>query len=284
MEIINPKNASFFLQICQKALEENEVNSNLILGISNTLSKNNYAYGEKEPFYSVVLNNNEVSLIGLMTPPKNLLLYEYKNLNNSVMELFVNNLYSQYKNIPGITGELNIAKSFLEKWALISACSYKISVNLRIYKLTKVGKYNRPDGIFRCADEKDMETITNFINEFSVVINEPTDNNRAKATAEDGIANKEIFIWENKDIVSMAKKHRPTKHGMAVSYVYTPIEYRCKGYATAVVAELSQNILNSGKSFCTLYTDLSNPTSNSIYQKIGYNPICDNISYTFEYK
>jgi predicted GNAT family acetyltransferase len=253
MEIVNPKDAVSFLQICQKALEENEVNSNLILGISNTLSKNNYAYGTNEPFYSIAINSNEISLIGLMTPPKNLLLYEHKNLNISVMELFVNNLYSQYKSIPGITGELTLAKSFLEAYSKISACNYKISMNLRIYKLTKVSEYNKPDGIFRCAEKKDIEMITNFINEFSVSINEPVNIEYTKEMAEKGIANKEIFIWENKNIVSMAKKHRPTKHGMAVSYVYTPIEYRCKGYATALVAELSKNILDSGKLFCTLY-------------------------------
>jgi predicted GNAT family acetyltransferase len=279
MEILNPKDAFSFLQICQKALEENEVNSNQILGISNTLFKNNYAYGTNEPFYSIAMNNNDISLIGLMTPPKNLLLYEHKNLNTSVMELFVNNLYTQYKSIPGVTGEMAVVKSFLNKWSIISAVNYKISKNLRIYKLTKVSSYNKPDGIFRCAEKNDIEIIANFISEFSVGIGEPIDIERAEEVAENGIADREIFIWENKNIVSMAKKQRPTKHGMAVSYVFTPVEYRCKGYATAVVAELSQNILDSGKLFCTLYTDLSNPTSNSIYQKIGYNPVCDNISY-----
>jgi len=126
MEIINPKDAFSFLQICQKALEENEVNSNLILGIGNTLSKNNYAYGTNEPFYSITINDNEISLIGLMTPPKNLLLYEHKNLNINVIELFANNLYSPYKRIPGITGELTVTKSFVEKWSKISPAVTKL--------------------------------------------------------------------------------------------------------------------------------------------------------------
>ena len=69
---------------------------------------------------------------------------------------------------------------------------------------------------------------------------------------------------------------------MAINSVYTPKEYRQKGYATAVVAELSRTILNSGKKFCTLFTDLANPTSNSIYQKIGYKIEFDNIRYKFE--
>jgi predicted GNAT family acetyltransferase len=40
-------------------------------------------------------------------------------------------------------------------------------------------------------------------------------------------------------------------------------------------------ILDSGKKFCFLFTDQANPTSNSIYQKIGYEPVCDFHEYTF---
>jgi uncharacterized protein len=95
------------------------------------------------------------------------------------------------------------------------------------------------------------------------------------------IVNKEVFFWEDKWPVSMVAKSRPTDKGITVNYVYTPPELRGKGYATSCVAELSRNVLKSGKEFCTLYTDLANPTSNSIYKKIGYNPVCDSVEYTF---
>ena len=284
MEIINPKDAYSFLRISQKALEEDEVNGNLILGLSNVLTQNQYTYGNETPFYSIAYENRDISIIGLMTPPKKLLLYEYKNLNDGVMELFANNLYSKYINITGVTGEIDVVKLFVEKWTKITGCSYKVDMNLRVYKLTEVNKYDRPNGLFRSAEIGDIGIITKFVSEFNIAINELENNERLNEIIENGVANNEIFVWENKNIVSMARKQRPTKHGMAVSGVYTPVEYRSKGYVTAVVAELSQNILNSGKSFCTLYTDLSNTTSNSIYQKIGYNPICDHISYRFEHK
>ena len=34
-------------------------------------------------------------------------------------------------------------------------------------------------------------------------------------------------------------------------------------------------MLDSGVSFCVLYTDLSDPTSNAIYQRLGYRAIAD---------
>lgn len=66
--------------------------------------------------------------------------------------------------------------------------------------------------------------------------------------------------------------------------VYTPPEFRKNGYASFVVAELSQKILNSGKKFCILYTDLANPTSNKIYQNIGYKEVADSKHMIFKGK
>jgi uncharacterized protein len=33
--------------------------------------------------------------------------------------------------------------------------------------------------------------------------------------------------------------------------------------------------------YCCLYTDLANPTSNAIYYRIGYRPVCDAAEYFF---
>ena len=89
-------------------------------------------------------------------------------------------------------------------------------------------------------------------------------------------------VWDNGQPVAMAAKVRPTRNGMTISLVYTPPEQRRHGYATACVAALSQQLLDEGWQFCTLFTDLANPTSNSIYQKIGYQPVADFNDYLFD--
>ena len=68
----------------------------------------------------------------------------------------------------------------------------------------------------------------------------------------------------------------------AIGGVYTPPDCRNRGYASACVAELSRRLLDEGRAFCCLYTDASNPTSNSIYQKIGYKLVADSSHYAFE--
>ena len=103
-----------------------------------------------------------------------------------------------------------------------------------------------------------------------------------KAQLPSKIADGSLFIWENDDAVAMAGLEHETARGIAISWVYTPAHVRRRGYATACVATLTQSILDGGKKFCCLYTDLANPASNSIYQKIGYRPVCDVQDWIFE--
>ena len=79
--------------------------------------------------------------------------------------------------------------------------------------------------------------------------------------------------------MSMAGWAGRTARGVRVNFVYTPPEHRRRGYATACVARVTEQQLEEGRAFCCLYADLSNPTANSIYQRIGYRPICSVTSY-----
>jgi predicted GNAT family acetyltransferase len=97
----------------------------------------------------------------------------------------------------------------------------------------------------------------------------------ARASAEQRVAAGEIFLWVDGEPRSMAGRARPTAHGIAVNGVYTPPEWRGRGYATSCVAQVSARLLDEGRSFCVLFTDLANPTSNAIYARIGYRGIRD---------
>ncbi|MNT82395.1 FR47-like protein [compost metagenome] len=96
------------------------------------------------------------------------------------------------------------------------------------------------------------------------------------------IQKQNVYLWiVDGEIVSMANASRPTENGVSISGVYTPPAKRKIGYASAVVASLSQKMLDSGKKFCVLYTDLANPTSNKIYQEVGYKEVCDSKHFNF---
>jgi predicted GNAT family acetyltransferase len=82
--------------------------------------------------------------------------------------------------------------------------------------------------------------------------------------------------------VSLAAARGETPNGIRIGPVYTPPEHRGHGYASAVTAAASQDQLDRGRHFVFLFTDLSNPTSNKIYQAIGYERVCDVDMYRFE--
>lgn len=123
--------------------------------------------------------------------------------------------------------------------------------------------------------------MAQWIAAFSEEIGEFTDLNSAQKRAEQHIKAQQLYIWDHDEPVSIAAAARPTKNGITVTKVYTPPKHRNKGYATSCVRSLTQKMLTDRYSFCSLYTDLSNPTSNSIYTKIGYAPIGDALSFDF---
>jgi predicted GNAT family acetyltransferase len=98
---------------------------------------------------------------------------------------------------------------------------------------------------------------------------------------------REVWLWEDgpedgRAPVCMVGAGSPTRNGVRIGAVYTPPERRGRGYASALVAHVSASLLAAGRRFCTLYTDLDNPTSNRLYRRIGYRPVADVLHLRFE--
>ena len=92
-----------------------------------------------------------------------------------------------------------------------------------------------------------------------------------------------VYLWaDGGRPVSMTGVGGLTPNGIRVGPVYTPPEERGRGYASNLVAQASQAQLDAGRTFVFLFTDLANPTSNKIYQAIGYEPVNDVDEWEFE--
>jgi hypothetical protein len=153
---------------------------------------------------------------------------------------------------------------------------------MRVYELRQVIPPEHPGGRMREAVEADLALASGWVLGFlrDAKLHDPPE--MALKALRNRIAEHQIYLWETDGKpVSMAAAARPGVRGTTVNLVYTPPERRRRGYATACVAALSQRLLDAGYEFCTLFTDLANSTSNSIYQKIGYRPVCDFNEYLF---
>jgi predicted GNAT family acetyltransferase len=152
----------------------------------------------------------------------------------------------------------------------------------RIYACERVGVQVYSRGYLRPAIENDVAFLVQWSGEFCREAGIEDEIEYAKARIPNEISRQSLYVWDDDQVVSMAVVQRETTSGICVSMVYTPPHLRKQGYATSCVAALTQRMLNSGKRFCCLYTDLTNPTSNTIYQKIGYKPVCDSEDLVFE--
>jgi hypothetical protein len=216
-----------------------------------------------------------------MTPPHKLIVYSNRQDVSKALMVLAHYLHQSDWTFPAVLGLAPVAEAFARIWAELTATTYEVGMRQRVFELRQVQHPTYPSGQLRLATDVDLTLITEWIIAFHEEALEPIDWTTGREIANGHIRQGDIYVWEDDVSVSMAAKVRPTRNGMAISLVYTPPDLRQRGYATACVASLSQMLLDEGWQFCTLFTDLANPTSNSIYRKIGYKPVGDFHDYLF---
>ncbi|HEY8443439.1 MAG TPA: GNAT family N-acetyltransferase [Clostridia bacterium] len=234
---------------------------------------------------ATVSDDGGIKFIALMTPPHNITLCATDNvIDEKALDCLIDGLKDY--DIPGVVTEKKLAEVFAKAYTKKKGLTYKLGMNQRIYELTKVNPEIKKFGVLRLVEEKDMSFFPYWLEAFnasrtygSAQMPVPLDEKEYHYR----IAQKKIYILEvDGQPVSMAGYARKMTNSVAIAFVYTPPYYRGRGYASSCVAQLSQMALDNGYSKCALYTDLANPTSNSIYQKIGYKPVCDSLMLNFE--
>lgn len=252
-----------------------EAEHNLILGIIEQL-KQMGTVGTGEPYLVTIEEDGHVVGCAFRTPPYKLGLTRMPN--GAIAEL-VNEIANVYDDLPAVMGPAAQVRSFAEAWAMSKGKTSRLGMRQRIYELRSVvPPPHTVSGQLRLAAKRDLELLVSWLNEFANETRVGTVN--VRAFAENHINNKSVFLWEDGGEPRTSSLFSGlTPHGVRVGFVYTPPEFRRRGYASSCVAAVSQRALDSGYQFCCLYTDLSNPTSNDIYQRIGYTPVCDVVDY-----
>lgn len=225
-----------------------------------------------------------IRLTALMTPPHNLVLYATDNvILPDAIDCLIDGL--QDVEIPGVLAEKNLAKQFSDRYAARKGIAWQVVMDQRIHELSAVNPDIPAIGTMRLLDEKDMHFFPYWVEAFYAA---GTYGKTEMAIPRDAehyryrLAAKKIYVLEEGGMpVSMAGFTRELPTAVGVAFVYTPPYFRGRGYATSLVAQLSRLALDKGYRRCVLYTDLANPTSNSIYRKIGYVPVCDSLQTRF---
>ncbi len=280
MQLIRYEDAESFLGDSQLELEKREAAHNLILGLALRLRESPTA-SNNPPFFATVQSDDGVLVTVLMTPPNPLVLSTMGSDDTKTLEFVIEYLLTSDLIVSGVIAPNAVAESFARMWNQTSGKPVRIGMRQRLYKLTKLRQVPIPDGGFRRARDTDLDTVSRWMAAFATEVLQEDALDKARKTAKRRIDRGEIYFWEDNEPRSMAASTRATQRGIAIGAVYTPPKWRRQGFATACVARLSEHLLKDGQSFCVLFTDLANPTSNSIYARIGYKPVCDFTLYHF---
>jgi predicted GNAT family acetyltransferase len=267
-----------FLRAAEYDLAQDEVTNGLMLGVTLRV-KQHPERVEHQPYLATVHADGALLAAGVMTPPHGLIAYAATDDPQPAMRLLAENLVANRWPLPTVNGVATLSRTFAEAWRRLTGGEVTQEMALRVFELRTVTPPVGVAGQFRQAAIEDADLIFAWYTAFYAEAT-PAQTLPRQPDVERSLAEGNIYLWEDGGRpTSLAAKGRRTPRGISVGPVYTPPEARGRGYASACVAALSQHILGEGKAFCTLFTDLANPTSNSIYQKIGYHPVCDFTEY-----
>ena len=233
---------------------------------------------------ATVTDDEKIFLTALMTPPFGITLYATDNLiDNKVLNCLVDGLEVAGISVPRVMSEKELATAFATIYTEKFGLDSEVRMNLRIYELVEVNPEIPQVGSLRLLSEKDMAYFPYWVEAMHTVAFDTQ-----REVGDDlepylrSVNSGNDYVLEvDGTPVTMAKISREMEDVCGIAMVFTPPYFRGRGYASSIVAKVSQVGLDRGFKKCVLYTDLSNPTSNSIYQKIGYVPLCDSVEIKF---
>ena len=281
VEIIHHASASELIALAGACLEAHESENNLPLGLAYALAQDPLRYGPEPPLLLSVLEQGEVVGVAVRTPPRRIVLSKF--VAHGAMVHLVRYLLAMDAPIPGVVGPASAAQAFSACWAeAVPSASPMEATRMRVFEARTVAEVPLAAGALRLTGMDDHPLMAQWMDAFAQeALGEPADLDGAVKSAERSIADRRLHIWDCNGPVSIAQATRPMRNGTTISAVYTPPEQRNKGYATSCVASLTKKLLAECYSFCSLFADLANPTSNSIYAKIGYVPLGDALEFDF---
>lgn len=251
-------------------LDVDDARNNLLLGVLKSVA----ARPSPTAFGWELMNGTKLVGVCLATPPFPMLL---SPMSDEAADAVANAMVARALLPYGIQGLAPVTQRVSERLAGAYGAVAHPAEHLRLFELRKVVPVLGVPGRMRVANAADTMQLVSWYAAFE----------REALAAERRMPNvgslvqrllaaRVVFVWERAgELVAFAVKGREVGAGASVGPVYTPPARRGRGYASALVAALSQHILDEGKMYTCLFTDLTNPVSNRIYPKLGYVPLAE---------
>jgi GNAT superfamily N-acetyltransferase len=183
---------------------------------------------------------------------------------------------------PGVNAAPAPAEEFAAAWTERTGRPSRMGMRMRLYEL---GRLQPPDpyppGQARTAQEGDRELLLAWLDAFHDESGPPGPRESQRVVG-DRLTFGGLVFWEHEGApVSLAGWAKPAAGLARVGPVYTPPGLRGRGFGGAVTAAVTRAALDGGAVGVVLFTDLANPTSNTLYQRLGYRAVTDRVVLRF---
>jgi predicted GNAT family acetyltransferase len=194
---------------------------------------------------------------------------------------FADDLAPDGPGLQGVVGALPAAEGFAQRWHELTGRTRRLRVRLRQHALVAVNEVPAASGAPRTATEADTDWLIERQYAFLAEVGLPDPPGRVREILPRRVLRGEFWIWDDGGAVAYAGYNDAAPDFARVAPVYTLPECRGRGYATALVAQMSIALLARGKRRLFLTTDIANPTSNAIYARIGFRAENDDWHFDF---
>jgi GNAT superfamily N-acetyltransferase len=286
VDVVRSSSVADFLARAGEFLGEREAENNLIFGILSNVEADPTQYAGV-PYLASVVHGGRVVCAAIRTPPWRLVISEMDH--PAAAHLLAEDLRAAGAHgagLPGVVGPSAAAGHFAEAWGEATGVPARLGRHERSFRLQRVIPPRPASGALVRSRPEHRALLAEWSEAFHV------EAIGSSAPAQDFDANADRWIrgigrtgylWvDDGRPVSLAGAGGLTPNGIRIGPVYTPPDLRGRGYASNLVAGVSQLQLDAGRTFVFLFTDLANPTANKIYQDIGYEPVIDIDEYEFD--
>ncbi len=272
MKFVEYDDAEHFLHLLENGFPRPWEND-LMIGLVTQVCKDETRYNTKSRLFALK-DDKTTKLVSFLTLPWPMILYADSIPDNETLSFFIDSLGEKELSLTGVNAKKDLSFLFADSWAKKTNTISEKKMEMNLFVLHELIKVPSCPGHSVCADEQYKELIIGWMRQFHKEVPIGNDSETYFQEHADGIIRSHnAFIWIDEEPVCMLFRERPTQHGFSIGYVYTPNQYRKQGYASNLVYQVCKQSFDQGYSYSTLFADVDNPTSNSIYKKIGFREV-----------
>jgi predicted GNAT family acetyltransferase len=286
--------AAAFLQAAADYLAANPVLSTVVSTFAHAIAAEQAAGAPvpaDRPFWYVLVRDEggRVVSVAMRTAPFRPYPLFVLPMSEGTAKSLARRLHERGERVVGVNGALPAAAYTADETARLVSGTTRTLMHTRLFELGQLVEPARAPGRLRVATEDELDLVSAWFGAFEADADQQA--GRAPGTVNEVIEGDDeirqrirsgrVWFWDNDGPVSLTCA-RPAAFGVSrVGPVYTPTEHRRNGYASRCLAAVSRLLLSQGLRVC-LFTDQANPTSNHIYEAIGYRPVADMANLTVD--